>query len=74
MIAPRSIVIGEPARTANGTFDGSLKDITAPDLGAARLAPPFTCRPRTGGDWHRGHGPSHSGRCKDERGPAGRCA
>src|SRR5690349_16641020 len=37
MTSARSIVIAEPVRTAIGTFDGSLKDITAPDLGAAAI-------------------------------------
>ena len=37
MTSPRSIVIAEPVRTAIGTFDGSLKDVTAPDLGAAAI-------------------------------------
>ena len=37
MTSARSIVIAEPVRTAIGTFDGSLKDITAPDLGAVAI-------------------------------------
>ena len=37
MTSPRSIVIAEPVRTAIGTFDGSLKDVTAPDLGAVAI-------------------------------------
>ena len=37
MTSPRSIVIAEPVRTAIGTFDGSLKDVPAPDLGAAAI-------------------------------------
>ena len=37
MISLRSIVIAEPVRTAIGTFDGSLKDVPAPDLGAAAI-------------------------------------
>ena len=37
MTSPRSIVIAEPVRTAIGTFDGSLKDVPAPDLGAVAI-------------------------------------
>ena len=37
MTSVRSIVIAEPVRTAIGTFDGSLKDIPAPDLGAVAI-------------------------------------
>jgi len=37
MTSARSIVIAEPVRTPIGTFDGSLKDVTAPDLGAAAI-------------------------------------
>ena len=37
MTSLRSIVIAEPVRTAIGTFDGSLKDVPAPDLGAAAI-------------------------------------
>src|SRR3954453_3456059 len=32
-----SIVIAEPVLTAVGTFDGTLKDVTAPDLGTAAI-------------------------------------
>jgi acetyl-CoA C-acetyltransferase len=38
MTTQRSIVISGPVRTAIGTFGGSLKDIAAPDLGAAAIA------------------------------------
>jgi acetyl-CoA C-acetyltransferase len=37
MTSTRSIVFAEPVRTAIGTFGGSLKDIAAPDLGAAAI-------------------------------------
>src|SRR4051795_6500137 len=37
MTSLRSIVIAEPVRTAIGTFDGTLKDVTAPDLGTAAI-------------------------------------
>ena len=37
MTSVRSIVIAEPVRTAIGTFGGSLKDVAAPDLGAAAI-------------------------------------
>ena len=37
MTSLRSIVIAEPVRTAIGTFDGSLKDVPAPDLGAVAI-------------------------------------
>src|SRR3954453_21139173 len=37
MTSLRSIVIAEPVRTAVGTFDGTLKHVTAPDLGAAAI-------------------------------------
>ena len=40
MTSLRSIVIAEPVRTAIGTFDGSLKDVTAPNLGAVAIGPP----------------------------------
>ncbi|HEV8026467.1 MAG TPA: acetyl-CoA C-acyltransferase, partial [Stellaceae bacterium] len=33
----RSVVFAEPVRTAIGTFGGSLKDVAAPDLGAAAI-------------------------------------
>src|SRR6516165_6738708 len=33
----RSVVFAEPVRTAIGTFGGSLKDVPAPDLGAAAV-------------------------------------
>jgi acetyl-CoA C-acetyltransferase len=33
----RSVVFAEPVRTAIGTFGGSLKDISAPDLGATAI-------------------------------------
>src|SRR5712672_3705177 len=35
MTSPRSVIFANPARTAIGTFGGSLKEIAAPDLGAA---------------------------------------
>jgi acetyl-CoA C-acetyltransferase len=37
MTAPRSVVLCSPARTAIGTFGGSLKEIAAPDLGAIAI-------------------------------------
>src|SRR5258707_11831847 len=33
----RSVVFAEPVRTAIGTFGGSLKDVPAPNLGAAAI-------------------------------------
>lgn len=38
MTSQRSVVLAAPVRTAIGTFGGSLKDIAAPDLGAAAIA------------------------------------
>src|SRR5258708_5460388 len=35
MTSPRSVVLSGPVRTAIGTFGGSLKEVAAPDLGAA---------------------------------------
>jgi acetyl-CoA C-acetyltransferase len=37
MAAQGSVVFCEPVRTAIGTFGGSLKDVPAPDLGAAAI-------------------------------------
>ena len=37
MTSPRSVVLSGPVRTAIGTFGGSLKDVAAPDLGAAAI-------------------------------------
>src|SRR5260370_1184913 len=37
MTSPRSVVFANPARTAIGTFRGSLKEIAAPNLGAAAI-------------------------------------
>src|SRR5258707_3747616 len=37
MTSPRSVVFANPARTAIGTFGGSLKEIAAPNLGAAAI-------------------------------------
>jgi len=37
MTARRSVVLSSPVRTAIGTFDGSLKDVPAPYLGAAAI-------------------------------------
>jgi acetyl-CoA C-acetyltransferase len=37
MTSSRSVVLAEPMRTAIGTFGGSLKDVAAPDLGAAAI-------------------------------------
>ena len=37
MNASRSVVFAEPVRTAIGTFGGSLKEVAAPDLGAAAI-------------------------------------
>src|SRR5258708_1369240 len=39
MAAPlRSIVLSSPVRTAIGTFNGTLKDMPAPDLGSTAIA------------------------------------
>ena len=38
MITQRSVVFAEPVRTAIGAFGGVLKDVPAPDLGAAAIA------------------------------------
>jgi acetyl-CoA C-acetyltransferase len=35
MTSPRSVIFAEPVRTAIGTFGGALKEVPAPDLGAA---------------------------------------
>jgi len=35
MTSSRSVVFAEPVRTAIGTLGGNLKDVAAPDLGAA---------------------------------------
>ena len=35
MTSGRSVVFSGPVRTAIGTFGGSLKEVAAPDLGAA---------------------------------------
>src|SRR5260370_34566925 len=37
MTSPRSVVFANPARTAIGTFGGSLKEIAAPNLGAVAI-------------------------------------
>src|SRR5260221_2042201 len=37
MTSPRSVVFATPARTAIGTFGGSLKEIAAPNLAAAAI-------------------------------------
>lgn len=37
MTSPRSVVLSGPVRTAIGTFGGSLKEVAAPDLGAAAI-------------------------------------
>jgi len=37
MMSPRSVVLVAPVRTAIGTFGGSLKEISAPDLGAIAI-------------------------------------
>ena len=37
MTSPHSVVFANPARTAIGTFGGSLKEIAAPNLGAAAI-------------------------------------
>ncbi len=36
-MASRSVVIAEPVRTAIGAFGGTLKDVSAPDLGAVAI-------------------------------------
>ena len=38
MTSRRSVVFAEPVRTAIGTFGGSLKDVPAPNLGAAAIS------------------------------------
>src|SRR5277367_1547405 len=38
MTSQHSVVLAEPVRTAIGTFGGTLKDMPAPDLGAAAIA------------------------------------
>src|SRR5262245_22335180 len=42
MTSQRSVVFAEPVRTAIGTFGGSLKDMSAPDLGAAAISAAVT--------------------------------
>ena len=37
MTSQRSVVFAEPVRTAIGTFGGTLKDVSAPALGAAAI-------------------------------------
>jgi acetyl-CoA C-acetyltransferase len=37
-MATRSVVLAQPVRTAIGTFGGSLKEMTAPDLGAVAVS------------------------------------
>src|SRR6201987_6046991 len=37
MTSQRSIVFAEPVRTGIGSFGGSLKDVTAPNLGAVAI-------------------------------------
>ncbi|MBV8169195.1 MAG: acetyl-CoA C-acyltransferase, partial [Alphaproteobacteria bacterium] len=37
MSSSRNVVIAEPVRTAIGTFNGTLKDVPAPSLGAAAI-------------------------------------
>jgi acetyl-CoA C-acetyltransferase len=37
MASQRSVVFAEPVRTAIGTFGGSLKDVSAPHLGAVAI-------------------------------------
>ena len=37
MTSRRSVIFANPARTAIGTFRGSLKEIAATDLGAAAI-------------------------------------
>jgi acetyl-CoA C-acetyltransferase len=39
MTSTRSVVFVNPVRTAIGTFGGSLKEVAAPDLGAAASGP-----------------------------------
>jgi acetyl-CoA C-acetyltransferase len=42
MTAQRSVVFAEPVRTAIGTFGGSLKDVSAPALGAVAIGAAVT--------------------------------
>jgi acetyl-CoA C-acetyltransferase len=37
MTSSRSVVLAAPVRTAIGTFGGSLKEVSAPDLGAVAI-------------------------------------
>ncbi|HXL48452.1 MAG TPA: acetyl-CoA C-acyltransferase, partial [Xanthobacteraceae bacterium] len=37
MSTSRSVVLAAPIRTAIGTFGGSLKDVSSPDLGAVAI-------------------------------------
>src|SRR5258705_3388512 len=37
MTSPRSVIFATPARTAIGTYGGSIKEIAAPNLGAAAI-------------------------------------
>jgi acetyl-CoA C-acetyltransferase len=37
MTSPRSVIFAEPVRTAIGTFGGALREVAAPDLGAAAI-------------------------------------
>ena len=74
MTSPRSIVIAEPVRTAIGTFDGSLKDVTAPDLGAVAIGATMDVAfdPEEIGTAVMGQ--VDSGRRKDKSGPPSRRA
>jgi acetyl-CoA C-acetyltransferase len=37
VMTSRSVIFAEPVRTAIGTFGGSLKDVSAPALGATAI-------------------------------------
>ena len=37
MASQHSVVLSDPVRTAIGTFGGTLKDVTAPDLGGIAI-------------------------------------
>ena len=68
----RSVVLSAPVRTAIGTFGGSLKEISATELGATAVRAVLA---RTKLDHAkvqtRGHGQCRPGRQQDEPGPAG---
>ena len=73
MGSSRSVVLAAPVRTAIGTFGGSLKEVPAPDLGAAAIGGERRARRASArGDRHRRHGQRDPGRRQDEPGAPGR--